>query len=150
LSFFVHYPESTATFDIMAVDEQNRALIIYDYGFEDGQEEIIQLRAKDLAKKMPDVSFVELTVKNALDVEVDYLFVSPSDSEAWGVDILDEQTVLASGESSSFLVPVSESAVDYNVMAVDDSGNDFQFDVTLDPAEGDTFSAAIEPGDAVE
>lgn len=147
LSFFVHYPESTAKFDIMAVDEKDRALIIFDYVFKDGKEETIQFKAKDMAKSMPDVSFVELTLENSLDVDVYYLFCSPADSNAWGADILDEQTVLSAGESKTILVPVAKEKVDYNVMAVDESNDVYKFDVSMDPNSSDTFHAAIEASD---
>jgi hypothetical protein len=147
LAFFVHYPESTAKFDIMAVDDKDRALIIYDYVFKDGKEETIQFRAKDMAKSMPDVSFIELTLENSLDVEVDYLFCSPADSSAWGADILDETSVLASGESKTIMIPVAKEKVDYNVMAVDVDNGVYKFDVSMDPNSSDTFHAAIEASD---
>ena len=150
LSFYVHYPESTGTFDIMAVDEQDRAFIIYDYEFQDGQEEIIQFRARDMADEMPNVDFVKLTLENTLSLDVHYLFLSPSDSKMWGVDILDEETILASEDSVTFIVPVSEEAVDYDVMAVDEDGDTYQFTVTLDPTEDETFTASIESSDYVE
>jgi hypothetical protein len=147
LSFFVHYPESTAKFDIMAVDDKDRAFIIYDYAFMDGKAETIQFRAKDMAKSLPDVTFVELTLENSLDVDVYYLFCSPADSAAWGADVLDEESVLSSGDSKTLLVPVAGESVDYNVMAVDENDNVYKFDVSMDPNESDTFRAAIEASD---
>jgi len=147
LSFYVHYPESTGTFDIMAVGEGMDAFIIWDYEFTDGQEEIIQFRARDMQDEFPDVDFVEVTVENGLDYDIYYLFLSPSDSEMWGADILDEDTILEAGQSASFVVPVKESAVDYDIMAVDEDDDTYTFSVTLDPGEDDAFTFTVEPSD---
>ena len=86
-------------------------------------------------------------VENATEYDIHYLFISPSDSDAWGVDLLDEDTVLEPGEEASYVIPIGDAAVEFNVMGVDEDYESYSFDVTLDPAEGDEVSVAIEPGD---
>jgi hypothetical protein len=34
---------------------------------------------------------------------IQYLFISPSDSDAWGVDLLDEETTVADRDFHSFV-----------------------------------------------
>jgi len=150
ISYFVHYPDSSGTFDIVALDEEGNAFELYDYKLTDGKTATITFTKKNLNTSAEELSYVTLYVENAIESEIHYLFISPADSEAWGVDLLDEETVLAPGDVASFIIPMGDSAVDYNVMGVDEEGNEYTFDITIDPKDGEELEVAIEPGDLDE
>jgi hypothetical protein len=147
IGYFVHYPGSSFTFDIMATDEDGNTFELYDYKMTDGKTAAIAFNKKNLNASAEELSFITLYVENATEYEIDYLFISPSDSEAWGVDLLDEDTVLAPGEIASYIIPIGDSPVDFNVMGVDEDNDAYTFDVTLDPADGEEQDVAIETGD---
>jgi hypothetical protein len=47
---------------------------------------------------------------------IQYLFFSPSDSDAWGVDLLDEETTVADRDFHSFVLAGVTDKVKYNLM----------------------------------
>jgi hypothetical protein len=147
IGYFVHYPGSSFTFDIMATDEDGNTFELYDFKMTDGKTAAISFTKKNLNSSAEELTFVTLYVENATDVEIDYLFISPADSEAWGVDLLDEDTVLAPGETASFMIPIGDTPVDFNIMGVDEDNDEYSFDMTIDPADGEEQDVAIEPGD---
>jgi hypothetical protein len=149
VSFLLHYPETTGTFDIMAIDENDQPYSIPEYTFEDGREELVEFTASSVSDDRPAENFVELTIENGLDYDVYFLFLSPSDSDMWGADILDEESILSAGDTASFLVPLDQ-AVSYDVAAIDEDGDEYQFAVEMDPSTGDSFRAVIEASDYVE
>lgn len=150
LGFYVHYPETSFKFDIMASDTQGNTFELYDYKLTDGKEAKITFTKKSLNTSAPDFSFATLSITNDTSTELDYLFISPDDSDAWGVDLLNEDTVLAEGDSHKIVLPIGDSKVTYNVMATDEYGDEYTFDLTLDPAEGKTFHASVEDSDLQE
>ena len=145
VSYYVHYPDASFSFDIMATDANDNTYEIYDYQIKDSKSPTVTFAKKNKTSTTPDFDYVTVTVTNATDYEVDYLFVSPEDSEAWGADLLDSEDTLASGDSYSFVVPV-ESKVTYNVMAVDEDNDTYKFDVTLDPNKS-KLKVSIEDSD---
>jgi hypothetical protein len=149
VSFLLHYPESTGTFDIMAVDENDQSYSLESRVFEDGEEQTVEITEDDVCDEPPAENYVELTIENGLDYDVYYLFVSPSDSDMWGADILDEETILSSGDEATFFVPLDQ-AVTYDVAAIDEDGDQYQFTVEMDPDESDSFRAVVEASDYVE
>jgi hypothetical protein len=149
IGYYVHYPESTFQFDILAVDEDGNSFELYDYKFTDGKTASISFTKKNLNASAEDFTYVTVYVENATDYEIDYLFISPADSDAWGVDLLDEDNVMAPGDVASFIIPVGDSSVDFNLMGVDEDYAEYTFDITVNPDE-EEIEVAIEPGDLVE
>jgi len=147
LGFYVHYPETSFKFDIMASDTDGNTFELYDYKFTDGKEAKITFTKKNLNTSKPDFSFATLTITNKTSHELDYLFVSPEDSNAWGVDLLNEDTTLSKGDSEKVMVPIGSNKVTYNLMAADDSDREYTFDLVLDPSKGKSFKASVEDGD---
>jgi hypothetical protein len=150
IGFYVHYPDATFQFDILARDEDGNSFELYDYKFTDGKPATIAFTKKNLNASAEDFTYITLFVENATDYEIQYLFISPADSDAWGVDLLDEDNVIAPGETASFIIPLGDSPVEFNVMGVDEDLAEYQFDLTLDPDEGEEQDVAIEPSDLVE
>jgi hypothetical protein len=86
------------------------------------------------AKKAP------VTITNDLGAwDIYYVYVSPSDSDEWGEDLLGEETILADGEEFSTEVTtgtydirvVDEDDDTYTKMDVEITEEGFTWDVTL-------------------
>ena len=146
LGFYIYYPDECNEFDIMAIDDEGNTAVIYDYTICDGIEEEIQFVNKDMRDDEPDMDFVTVYVENDT-IEVWYVFISPEDSEMWGVDYLDESTVLDTGDFVSFLFPMLDDDVTgYDLMAVDSDLDTYSFSFDIDySSDEDTY--VIEIGD---
>ena len=145
LGFYLLYPNDCDDFDILAVDENGSTMIIYDYTICDEEEEFIQFVKKDFRDEPPDFELVTIYISNDT-IPIYYLFISPKDSALWGSDFLDKDTILESDGYFSLLFPASEELTAYNLMAIDEDGDRYQFnfDVGL---ESDEYVFSIEVGD---
>jgi hypothetical protein len=147
LGYYVHYPESSFTFDIMATDDKGNKFELRDFTLTDGKEQTVTLTKKSLNKSAPDFKLMTVNVQNSTGKEVEYLFISPDDSDAWGPDLLDENTTLEDGDTHSIVIPVGKAKVKYNLMAVDADNDEYKFNVTLDPKKGDEFDVSVDAED---
>ena len=147
LGYYIRYPETTFKFDIMATDEAGHMFEVYNYVLTDGKESTITFTQKNLNNKAPEFTFATLKVTNNTGHELQYLFISPEDSDAWGVDLLDEETTLAEGDTHSIVIPIGKDKVTYNLMASDENDDEYVFDLTIDPDKGKDFKATIDAGD---
>ncbi len=147
LGFYIYYPDDCNDFDILAINSNGEALSIYDYTICDGTEETIAFSKKDMSEESPDFNFITLEVDNKIQTEIYYMFISPADSNMYGVDLLDEETTILPGDYLRLLVPLGDDAVDYDVMAVDENNDTYSFTLTLDPSTGSEQNVAVEMGD---
>ena len=147
LGYYVHYPDKTFTFDIMATDDQGNKFEVRDFALTDGREGSVKITKKSLNKEAPDFTLATVHIENATGHELQYLFVSPDDSDAWGVDLLDEETTVADGDEHVFVLAVGKDTVKYNLMAVDENNDEYKFNMTIDPTKKKEFTWAVEPSD---
>lgn len=147
LGFYVDYPDTSFKFDIMAIDDKGNKFEIYDYELTDSKESTISFTKKNLTGDAPDLKLANLTVTNNTGVEIDYLFVSPEDTDAWGADMLDEETTLSDGDSHNLVIPVGTKKIKYFVMAADENNDEYQFSITLDPGKTLKYSVSVDPSD---
>jgi len=147
LGFYIYYPDDCNDFDILAINSNGEALSIYDYTICDGTQETIAFSKKDMSEESPDFNFITLEVDNEIQTEIYYMFISPADSNMYGVDLLDEETTILPGDYLSLLVPLGDDVVDYDVMAVDENNATYSFTLTLDPSTGSEQNVAVEMGD---
>jgi hypothetical protein len=150
VGYYVHYPEKSFTFDIMATDDNGNKFEVRDFVMKDGKEASVKITPKSLNATAPEFTLATVHIDNNTGHELQYLFVSPSDSDAWGVDLLDEETTVADGDSHSFVLAVGKNKVKYNLMGVDENDDEYQFNMTIDPKAKKEFTWAIEPGDLVK
>jgi hypothetical protein len=139
LSFYISYPDYENDFDIMAIDEDGNTFILFDEKFSDDGEVDIIITEADLDDDNPEMSFLEIQFENQTDYEMLYLFVSPADSDMWGVDMMDDEQTLMSFDTLSLLAPSGEDEVSYDVMAVDADNDEYTFtlNVHTDYADSD-------------
>jgi len=146
VSFFIHYPEFSNEFDFLAIDEDGDAYIIWNYEISDAEPAVIEVTLADFegGYDLPDLARVNLT--NSTGYDMWYVMFSPGDSVMWGIDMLDDETILEAGDTLSILVPVSDAPVAYDVHTVDEDIDSYEFRVELSNARLE-YSYAIEPGD---
>ncbi|MGA2973866.1 MAG: hypothetical protein ABSF77_00980 [Spirochaetia bacterium] len=147
IGYYVHYPEKSFKFDIMATDDQGNKFELRDLVLTDGKEGTVKLTRKSLNSAAPDFTLATIHLENDTGHELQYLFLSPNDSKAWGVDLLDEDTTLADGDTHSIVLPVGKQKVKYNLMAVDENNDEYQFDMSIDPNKGKEFTWSIDATD---
>jgi len=147
LGYYVHYPDKSFKFDIMATDDNGNKFEVRDFVMTDGKETSVKITRKTLNSTAPAFTLATVHIENNTGHELQYLFVSPSDSDAWGVDLLDEQTTVADGDSHSFVLAVGKDKVKYNLMAVDENDDEYQFNMTIDPKAKKEFTWSIDPTD---
>lgn len=135
LAFFIHYPNACNEFDIIAIGSDGEAFVVYGYEICDGKEAIVHLTGQDLSEDAPRFDFATVQIANDTDYEIWYLFFSPGDSDMWGVDQLDKDTILSPGESVRLLLPLTEESVHYDVRAVDEDEDTYTFYVEVVPGE---------------
>ncbi|MFW6288493.1 MAG: hypothetical protein ACOC2Q_01800, partial [Spirochaetota bacterium] len=101
VSFFIHYPEYSNEFDFLAIDEDGDAYIIWNYEISDAEPALIEVTLEDYegGYDLPDLARVNLT--NSTDYDMWYVMFSPGDSAMWGIDMLDDESILAVGETLS-------------------------------------------------
>lgn len=145
LGFYILYPNACDEFDIMAIDEDEQTLIIYNYEICDTDEGYIEILPEYLTEEAPSMNFVEIHIRNET-ILVYYIFISPSDSEMWGVDYLDETTILDTEDSLSLVFPVGDEPTEYDLKAIDEDGDAYQFSFDVD-SDSDDMVFSIEISD---
>jgi hypothetical protein len=147
LGFYVDYPDTSFKFDVMAIDDKGNKFEIYNYELTDAKESTISFTKKNLTGDAPNLNLATLNLTNNTGQEVDYVFVSPEDTNAWGADMLDEETTLSDGDSHSLVIPVGKDKIKYFVMAADANNDEYQFSVTIDPNKNMKYDISIDPSD---
>ncbi|MFW5741745.1 MAG: hypothetical protein ACOC2D_00595 [Spirochaetota bacterium] len=147
--FYVHYPDTTNAFDFLAIDEDGRAYIIWEYEITDGETAVIEVTRGDLegGYDLPTLATVDLINDTGYDIW--YAFFSPGDSRMWGIDILDDETILESEETLSLYVPVTDTPTRYDFHGVDADEDAYEFYVELSDARSE-YTYAIEFSDIVD
>lgn len=147
LGFYIFYPDECNDFDILAIDSNGDSLSIYGYTICDGVEETIAFTNKDMSEEEPYFEFVTLDIYNDIETEIYYIFVSPADSNMYGVDLLDEVTTILPGDYLSLLIPLENEDVDYDIMAIDEYDDSYSFSYTISLDYGTEQQVFIETSD---
>ena len=146
VGFFIHYPDYENEFDFLAIDEDGDAYIIWDYVVSDDGPSGIEITLNDLegGYDLPRLATVNLANESGYDIW--YTFFSPGDSRMWGVDMLDDETILEAGEKLNLFVPVGSDPIRYDCGSVDEDEDFYQFTVELSDARTE-YTWAIELSD---
>ena len=146
VSFYIHYPDFSNEFDFMAIDEDGDAYYIWNYEISDDAPAVVEITLGnyDGGAEMPQLA--EVTLTNTTGYDMWYIFFSPGDSSMWGVDMLDDETILFDTESLSLYVPVSSVVTRYDFQGVDEDEDVYEFWVELSDRQ-DSYSFPIELSD---
>ena len=150
LGFYIHYPDACNTFDFMAIDSDGNAYVKWDVEICDESEATISITGQDLSDSPPEVEYISLEIVNNASYDMWFVFLSPADSNMWGVDLLDEESILEAGASAEFLVPIGSQKGTYDFLGVDEDNDDYRFSLEIDPAEGDELFVEITDDDYSE
>ena len=145
IGFYILYPNECDDFDIMAIGDDGGTFVIWDYEICDYAEGAIKIRDANLDEDAPEMDFVEIYIGNDT-VPIHFIFISPSDSEMWGVDYLDKDTILDMDGSVGFLFPANDEPIEYNLLGVDEDGDTYQFSFYVD-SDSDELTFSIEISD---
>jgi len=147
LRYFVAYPEECASFDFLGIDEDLDAYSSMEFELCDDAPRTFIIEMEDFQGDMGQPELSVLQLENTLDTDIYFLFVSPSDSDIWGIDVLDSQSIFAPGQSVAVpLLRGSEGRFD--VMAVDAEMERYSFSVVLE--EVGQYEFLIEETDRAE
>lgn len=133
IGFYIHYPDLCNEFDIYAVGSNDDAYLVYGFEICDEEQASVRLTSRNLDDNAPDFDFTTVTIENDTSYDLWYIFFSPGDSDMWGVDQLDEETILDPGEAVSVLLPVGSERVRYDVRAIDEDEDTYTFFVEIEP-----------------
>ena len=130
-TFFIHYPNRSNSFDILAIDEDGDAYLIPDFVITDGTPALLEITFDEYqgSYDMDQLARVDLTNDSGYDMW--YIFFSPGDSEMWGVDMLGGTEILGDGETLSLFVQVDDAADRYDVLGVDEDEDLYGFSVEV-------------------
>ncbi|MGD8340285.1 MAG: hypothetical protein PVH89_05850 [Gammaproteobacteria bacterium] len=143
LGFFIHYPDRCNDFDIYAVGSDDRAYLVYGHEICDGKPSEVRLTRRNLRDDAPDFAYTTVELANDTDYEIWYLFFSPGDSNMWGVDQLDKDTILYPGDSMQLLLPAGKEDVRYDVRAVDEDEDTYTFYVEVSAKDHVQFYSIV-------
>jgi hypothetical protein len=143
---YVYYPPSSCKFDILAFDEGGQTLAIHNLPVTDESEASVTFTRKDVVTPAPNFTLAALAIQNDTGHDMQYMFLSPADSKAWGGELLDDQT-LSAGDTRIVMVPVGRRAAAYNIMCADDDNNQYVSDITIDPSQDAPSAISIGPPD---
>jgi hypothetical protein len=115
----------------MAIDEEGNTFVLFDQLVSDESEEVIFITEDNLKDENPGMQLLEVQFENQTEYEMFYLFISPSDSEMWGVDMMDDEQTLMSFDTLSLLAPYGDSEVSYDVLCVDSDNGEYQFSLNV-------------------
>lgn len=147
--FYIHYPDTTNEFDFLAIDEDGDAYLIWEYEITDGESAVIEVTLDDLEGGYDLPSMATVNFVNETGYDIWYAFFSPGDSRMWGIDMLDDETILESEETLGLYVPVTDTPTRYDFHGVDDDEDAYEFWVELSSAESE-YTYAIEFSDIVD
>lgn len=150
LGFYLHYPEECNDFDIMAIDADGDVYYIWDFTICDERKATITITDDDLSDDTSDdMGLTSLEIMNTTGVDMEYFFLSPNDSEMWGVDLLDEESYLLADESVTFYIPTPSEPFDYEFLTLDEDENHYQFTLEIDPDVGESQYIEVESSDLI-
>ena len=129
--FFVSYPEQCASFDFLGIDEDLDTYSAMGFELCDDAPRTFIIDMELFEGDMGEPEFSTLQLENTLDNDIYFLFVSPSDSGMWGVDVLDSQSIFAPGESVEVSVLLGGDGR-FDIMAVDAAMESYSFSVELE------------------
>ncbi|MDA3950201.1 MAG: hypothetical protein PF508_13415 [Spirochaeta sp.] len=136
VSFLVHHPQGCNTFDIMAVDEDYDAYYRWDVEVCDDRDNRITLTLKDYAEEnVSNIELIEAAFVNDTPYDMWLVFLSPSDSSYFGVDVLGGSTVIGQGDGTAMYIPVGSEEVLYDVISFDEDGDRYVFQIGIDNSE---------------
>ncbi len=137
VEFYISYPDETNSFDFMGIDEFGNIYEIYDEPITDGEAAVIVINKSSKTDEIDlDIlgeMLLGLEIVNSTGKEIYFLFISPADSQMYGIDFLDSMTTVMPDDSVSVLLFSNDTETDFDIQAWDEDDNSYSFSLSLDP-----------------
>lgn len=135
--YFLLYSDSSAYFDCQAIDEQGNVYEIYRQRISDKKEPYIEINGKNRTDTVDleefEENILQFSVDNFTGSEMYYLFISPTDSQEYGIDFMDSESTLPDGGTRELAVINLGRTFTYDLQAVDENNLTYSFSVDLNP-----------------
>jgi hypothetical protein len=142
-SYSLGYADTSFDFDVKAVDDKGNEYDLNRITVDDGRQATIRITKKNLSNATYNYTLSTVRVTNSTGREIDYLFIPPSDSDSWGVDLLKDQTTLAGGDTKDILILVRREPAEYTLKAIDESNDEYDVTITVDPDAARTVPVSV-------
>lgn len=147
VSYYMHYPQRTGDFDILAIDSDNQRYEVRAFRLTDGTEGSVTITARNKTQvRAPEL--INVTLNNKSGYEMTYVFFSPADSSMYGADILGSANTLEDEGDHSFAILKPDDETKYDFWGVDEDNDEYKFQVTIRPSQSNV-SVDIELSDLV-
>ena len=133
--FYLDIPEGVTEWDLLAVDVDRDAYIMWRAAIEPEYPVTIVIGADEFESgyDLPPLARVE--IQNGSPRDIWFAFLRPDGAPALGADVLYEGTILRPGERYSVFVPVGSEPVRYELRAVHDDGTVIVRELALSTAQ---------------
>ncbi len=147
LDFFVFYPNQSEFFDFLAIDNTGQVYYLKDIQITDGAKTEISIASQNRSsQRIDDLLLCEIVLKNGLNQNINYFYLSPSDSNAWGFELLGSESYLPPGAEISFLIPLDSQDYTVDLLALDESGANYGKQLSIKQNDEGVF-VIIAPSD---
>lgn len=135
----VYYPDQSARFDLLAVDDAGGVYKIQDVELKDGSAaRIVFDNSTRAGRQDADFGLVEVRLENLTGSLLEYVFLAPEDSKAWGIDLLDQNASLDNGKSLVVYIPKTDQAFWMEACLVAADGREYQKKLEIRPDDEST------------
>lgn len=131
VGFYIHYPDSSNSFDFLAIDENGDAYLVWDYEVSDDFPPVIEITPDDREGGYDHGRLATVNLVNDTGYDIWYAFFSPTDSAVLGIDVLDDETILETGDTLSMLIPATGSPVVYDFTGIDVDEDSYRLSVEI-------------------
>jgi hypothetical protein len=132
LSFFVHHPDQSIRFDFLALDSSGDGYLIPGVEISRDRPAFVPIGLEHFDRSVRgSIELTELIITNASDDDIWYLFISPADSLVWGIDILDDETIFATGDSFAVRLPSAANGSSFDLLGMDENNGTLYRSITI-------------------
>ena len=131
VGFYIYYPSDLDSFDLLAVDENGDAYIVWDYRMPAEAPVVIRISEENLESGYDAPTFASVELENATEYDIWFAFFTPTDSSVAGIDVLEESRILEAGETLSLRVPVETETTEYLFQGVDVDRDTYRFTMEI-------------------
>ena len=142
MSCYIYSLRDGAGYDVLAMDGNGDSYVIYNVRVNSGNEAVVPVT--ELTRNMKAIAGLLLdtvTIVNDTGEDLYYLFFSPPGSDLWGIELLNRETTLPSGERMVFIIIGARSGFSREVLAFDKNGRQYKKKVTF--VTGDVHSPVV-------
>lgn len=131
VGFYIYYPAELNAFDLLAVNENGDAYIIWEYEMPREAPVVVRLTEENLESGYDAPAFATVELENATEYDIWFAFFTPADSSVAGIDVLEESRILEAGETLRLRVPVETEPTEYLFQGVDVDRDTYQFTMEI-------------------